>query len=159
MPKTKEWVHGNKQRLTTGHKTFDRQLMAVSSGQVLSSTQTAYCVRPYNEVVGPVGQAMRPGEGQQYDLRFFPDMPHQVRHYVTEATKTDPLLVHEFFTYRGEQKRVIGYILVRYKAAKPAILAAIPTIRRASSFLVLQAVAPYLVDMEEGDELPFVYLR
>jgi hypothetical protein len=160
MPKVKTWRNPNKQDLTTGHKRFDRQLTAISSGQVLGGTQTSFCVRPYDETVGPMGQAFEPGALRAHDLGHFRDMPWYVLAYVKSATKGpgEDLLIHEFFTYRADRGRtIIGYILVRYKATTPTILAAFCTTGRASGYRVLDAVAPYLVDLGEGEEVPYMY--
>jgi hypothetical protein len=160
MPKQKVWRNPNKQELVTGHKTFDQQLTAVSSGQVLSSVQTSFCIRPRNETEGPMGLTYQPGHLQQFDLQHFPRMPYEIRRYVEQATATDALLVHEFFTTRAARgETIIGYILVRYRAHPATILAVIPARGLVSSVKVLQAVAPYLVDLEERAELPLMYLR
>ena len=160
MPKQKVWKNGNKQDLKTGHKKFDAQLSAISGGQVLGGTQTAFSIRPLNEVVGPMGQSCKPGYLRSFDLRNFPDMPYYVRRYVEDATMYHKLMVHEFFTHRSGRKIVIGYILVRYADPKRmTILAAFCKTGRASGYRVLDAVAPYVADMEEGEAVPYMYGR
>lgn len=161
MPKTKEWRNPNKQLLVTGHKKFDAQLTAISPGQVLGGTQTAMSIRPRSETIGPVGQKCDPGYLRRFDLQHFPDMPYEVRAYVESATTHHKLMVHEFFTHRSGRKIIIGYLLVRYgiEGDGSRILAGFCTTRRASGYRVLDAVAPYVADMEEGEAVPYIYGR
>ncbi len=155
MPKPIVWIDGNHQDLTTGHKTFERQNRAILSGQVIGDTQNSGSVRPRSETVNPVGSSVKPGYLRDFDLRTFPQMPWYVRNYILGQTQDKGVLVHEFFTYRSGRKVLIGYLILRGKK----IIAGFCTSGRAKGFMVLDAVAPYVADMDEGEEVPYQYGR
>ena len=43
----KEWVNGNKMKIETGHKTFDRQTNIISTGNIIANTLWGFFIRPY----------------------------------------------------------------------------------------------------------------
>ena len=59
--KEKQWLNGNKMKINTGHKTFDKQTTYITEGNVLAATQYGSHIRPYNLTLNPVNEKVLPG--------------------------------------------------------------------------------------------------
>ena len=107
----KEWVNGNRMKIDTGCKTFDRQISAIGTGQVLGSTQTSWCVRPYSETECN-GHQFEKGSLRATDLRGFGNIPAPVRRWLDENRETACIL-YKFFHCRsgGVEKTVHGFVI------------------------------------------------
>lgn len=155
MPKKIVWKNPNKQDLTTGNVTFDRANKAIMRFQTIGDTQISFCVRPFNETTMPMGGTVAPGVLQGFDLQAFTGLPGNVRAYVREVAVDEGVQLHEIFHYRGHHKVLHGYLIVR--GAK--ILRAYNPSGRAKSFMVLDGVAPFIADLEDGEDVPYHYGR
>jgi hypothetical protein len=85
-----EWIHRNKAKIETGHKTYDRQCVALMTGNVVGPGQHSSYIRPVsqtrcNEMDFPVGNL------RAYDLQAFPGLPPAVLKYL-EGCKSQVIL-------------------------------------------------------------------
>lgn len=71
--KRHDWVHGNKGKIETGHKTFDRQCRIVSTGQMLSSCQVSLSVRSYYDIESN-GMSFPVGHLFNFDMQYWRDI-------------------------------------------------------------------------------------
>ncbi len=151
MPKPIVWKNPNKQDLTTGNVTFDRANKAIMRFQCVGDTQVGFSVRAYNDTTMPNGDPTKPGHLQDFDLKYFPEMPGDVRAFVRSEARDKSLMVHQFFHYRGQRKVIHGYLIVRDNV----VIRGFCTSGRAKSYMVLDAVAPYVANVAEGEAIPY----
>lgn len=154
MTKTIEWVNPNKQRIRTGHTTFDRQTTAISAGQVIGGTQTAFVIRAATELWNGTYGPKPEGHFQTWDLdNFTPFIPRNIRADLVELTKTRKVLLHAFFTYNGERRTIHGWVAVQFVDKRRVVAALWVTGPTHRSRNVIDAVIPYITD-EEDIEAP-----
>ena len=91
-----EWATPNRMLFESGHKTFDRKVDLISTGNVWGSVQTSSFVRPRNKTECN-GFTNAPGHLRDFDLKGFSNMPAHVRQYILSVTETEPVIVYKFF--------------------------------------------------------------
>ena len=93
---------GNKMIFKSAHKTFNKQTNYITDGNALTNTQSSSYVRPYKTAKNPVGQRVKFGAMQKWDLDNFRGMPYHVRKFVESKTKTKTAIVYRFYhTVKG----------------------------------------------------------
>ena len=110
--KTKEWINGNHMKFESEHKTFNRQVDSISTGNVLGHVQLSGFVRAYDETKCN-GNISEKGQLQNYDLDKFicKDFPWKIKDYIRKHAKEESVICYEFRHWRGRQKVVHGYIV------------------------------------------------
>lgn len=83
--KKAEFDNPDKMKFESAHKTFNRQTNVISPGNVIATTQYSSYIRPYTEVVNPVGQQVAPGVLQTFDLRSFQD--YRISHAILQEVR------------------------------------------------------------------------
>lgn len=109
--KQHEWVTPNRMKFESEHKTFNRQVDCISSGNVIGRVQLSGFVRPYKEVECN-GRVNPKGHLQEYDLGWLlKDFPCYVKDYIRKHGKDKSLIGYEFRYWRGNRKHVCGYVV------------------------------------------------
>ena len=98
---------GMKQILDSPHKTWNKQAIALMTGNVIDNGYTSWYIRPWNQTECN-GYTNEPGHLQNFDLNTFKNLPNYVREYFRSAPM--PIILMEVFTYNKRQKMVHGYI-------------------------------------------------
>lgn len=113
--KKAEWVNGNHQRIDTGHKTFDRQIGGIGTGNVIDNVQFSSYVRPAREVTCN-GQHFEPGHLQNFDLRPFHEkgMPSYVDERVRKlANAHGGVILYAFRSWANGREVIHGYVVTK----------------------------------------------
>lgn len=114
--KKKEWATPNRMRFDSAHKTFNRKVDLISTGNVWGSVQTSGYVRPYSEAECN-GFTRPPGHLRDFDLKGFTQMPQHVLRYILSVTENKSVIVYKFFHvcnrgyWKGESKTVHGWVI------------------------------------------------
>lgn len=129
------WIHGNKARIETAHKGFNRYCVSLCPGNVIGGGQQSSFIRPYAEVECN-GRKFPAGELRAFDLAQFDNLPQHVESAVKQQTESVIL-------YRLYSDGVThGYILAA--GACNGLIRAFPTGPTWKSRAVLEWCAPYL---------------
>ena len=122
-----QWINGNKLRIDTGHRTFDRQCECLSPGNVWGTCQFSSYIRPKTETEcngfsNPVGHL------RDFDLKPFKQgrIPSHILKRVLEITDTRYCILYEIRSWTrdtrpfadGKVKVLHGYILTDAKTHK-----------------------------------------
>jgi hypothetical protein len=108
-----EWENEDKMVFESGHKTFDRQVAFVSTGNVISPCQLSTHVRAYAEL-SCNGMMFEPGRLQAHDLGWFDStgMPGYMRHWLVRTTAEEGAWVYRFSHYNSQGRRVVhGWVV------------------------------------------------
>jgi hypothetical protein len=158
------WENPDKMHIETGHKTFDKQTVIITTGNVIAPTMYGTCVRSYHTYRNPVGQPCNPGKMQEFDLCSYGlrSMPEIVRRAVVQFSLNRDVWVYEIFhSYRpriqntwtrgyrlGEwTKWVHGYLVTTMDHKQLYMWVCQDSFSK--SFGVMAEVRKYLVDQEE----------
>lgn len=141
-----EWIHGNKARIETGHKTFDRYCTCISTGNVIGDGQYSSFIRPRSETECN-GFTFPAGACQDFDLQHFKGLPKSLRDFIAQQEKS--VILYEFFHEKRGKRVSHGYIITQgnypnYKLVKMCVTG--PTHK---SFQVLNWVKDYICDSSE----------
>ena len=101
---------GSKMIINTGYKTFDKYITAISHGQCLGCGQFSLFIRPYNETTCN-GYDFKLGELRQSDLKKFNDLYYTLRKHIESITQDKGCILYEFYTYKKENKNIVGFIV------------------------------------------------
>jgi hypothetical protein len=90
--KKAEWRNGNHMKFESLHKTFNRQVDMISTGNVMGGVQFSGYIRPRNETVMPDGETpCDRGRLQEWDLTtWHSNLPLHIRDWV----RTNPYCEH-----------------------------------------------------------------
>ena len=145
-----EWINGNKARIETGHKTFDRQCESVMCGQLLGTCQFSWCIRPVDEVECN-GRHFDRGHLRQFDLKGFGNLPYPT-HRCLDAI-TVPVILYKFRHWGKligrnlHQEVVDGYVITTY-GEEHRVLHTFAY--RAKGYQIIDWVLPYISDQKEA---------
>lgn len=137
-----EWIHGNKMKMESGFKAFDRQTTCLSPGNVLGDTQRSSYIRPYNEIMNGSYQ-MKPGEARNFDLNGFSNLHKIVRDMVISMTETKPVILYKFRHFNGKTEMIDGYVITD---TNHILLKTIYTGKTNKSALAVDAASEYVSD-------------
>jgi hypothetical protein len=143
---------GNKQIIDTGHKTFDKQTVCISRGNVYAPTMIGNHIRAFNEETSN-GQTFRKGELQAFDLKPFA-LPKYIREYVVNNAQFEGVWLYMFWHHRaryarnGNTKLVHGFLVTKYNHDLLATFVTGPHWDR--SYRILQVCASYIVNDHEA---------
>jgi len=113
MARSKEWATPNRMKFESEHKTFNRQVDCISSGNVIGDVQLSGCVRPRSETECN-GFTYEKGHLQEYDLGWLVgDFPNYVKEFIRklEYAEDHSVIAYEFRHWNGEKKVVHGYVV------------------------------------------------
>lgn len=104
-----EWATPNRQKIETGHKTFDRKTTLITTGNVVGGTQKSSYVRPVSETLCN-GVSFEKGHLRKFDLDQFRNLPRIIQNWYANNPNVKTIL-YEFFHYDGDAKIVHGYVI------------------------------------------------
>lgn len=117
-----QWVNNNHMRFDSLHKTYNKKVDCLSTGNVIGDGQLSFYIRPY-EKTECNGFTSDKGHLQDFDLENFRrnhTLPEWLLEQVKEYTKKDNAILYAIRHYTGSQKVVHGAILTtaKYKEEK-----------------------------------------
>jgi len=105
------WDNGNKMHFESGHKTFDRQCVCISTGNQLSDTVVSTYIRAYTETECNGGKWPE-GHLQNYDFDWmFKDMPRYIQDQIKKMAVDNSVIAYQFFYYSRGERINIGYVV------------------------------------------------
>jgi len=109
--KKKEWVTPNRMRFESLHKTFNRQVSMITTGNQIGNTVLSSYIRPYNETKCN-GFTRSPGHLQEYDLGcFVKEAPGMAKDWVREHGREKSFILYLFFHWRNQERIIHGVII------------------------------------------------
>lgn len=117
--KKAKWVNGNKMLFESEHKTFNKKVDCISTGNVIGTVQLSGHVRAYNELECN-GRVNEPGHLQEYDLSWLvKELPYNVKDTIRYNCKDKGCWAYHFFYWNGKHERMnIGYAITHYNYSK-----------------------------------------
>ncbi len=106
------WDNPNKMHFESPHKTFNRQTVCISLGNVVTPTQHSSYIRPYWEIECN-GRTWEPGSLQKHDFDLFStnSLPYAIREEVKKLTRTEGGILYSFFHWSGQSRVLDGVVL------------------------------------------------
>ena len=112
-----EWLNSNKMKMESGNKTFDKQCLVISKGNVIAPTQLSFEVRPGNEIKNG-SLTFEPNHLQNFDLKsLFSDWSWYRSQIAELSNEKNGVYVYQFFHY-SKKGRVDNCLLVTDKNHK-----------------------------------------
>src|SRR3990167_2144756 len=106
-----QWINGNHMKFDSLHKTFNRKIQAISTGNVIDDGFYSSFIRAFNETECN-GFTNKKGHLQDFDLKSFRGyLPYYVIDQVKELTKDKSNILYVFRHWNGERKIVHGTVL------------------------------------------------
>jgi len=110
MKKT-EWATPNRMKFESLHKTFNRQISMICTGNHIGNTVYSGCIRPYNRTECN-GHTVPEGQLQEYDLGWLvKEAPSVAKQYIREHGKDKSFILYVFFHRRNGTKIIHGSII------------------------------------------------
>ena len=110
-----EWVNPNRMKFDSLHKTFNRQVDCISTGNVIGSVQYSSFIRPYTKTTNPVGEEKPQGYLQEWDLKWFRELvPKWVLDIVRQYTREQYGILYVFKHNSNGRRIVHGAVLTDY---------------------------------------------
>lgn len=113
----KVWLNGDKMRIDTGHRGFNKQCESLGVGNVWGTCQFSNYIRSYTETECD-GFTFPVGDLQKADLDHFKDIPSHIRQQVEQMTRNTGGILYEIrhwgrrLPYQDRRQKIIhGYIL------------------------------------------------
>lgn len=145
MKKKLTWIHGNKARIETGCKTFDRFCTCISTGNVIGDGQSSGYIRSFNETECN-GRQWEPGQLRKFDLDAFQQLPRHVRAYVEGLEQA--CILYCFWHEKDERLTIHGYVVTTAKYNDERHLRTFVTGPTYKSHLVMEWVRDYICEPE-----------
>lgn len=104
-----KWKNGNYMLFESPHKTFNKQVDCISTGNVIGSVQLSGYIRPYSQTecngfTNPLGHL------QNYDLNNLNQLlPSILKDWIREQDRT--FIGYTFFYRIGGRKIIIGWVV------------------------------------------------
>jgi hypothetical protein len=110
-----EWINGDKAKIETGLKAFDRFCTCIMTGNHIGDGHSSAYVRPWNEIECNGKKDYEPGHLQNFDLKPWREhgLPRNVDEYLVAFAKDECVILNKFWHYRRGNKVVHGYIITR----------------------------------------------
>lgn len=100
--------NGMKMIINSDFKEFNKQTNCISSGNVIANTMWGKYIRPWNEIINPVGDVVEQGRLFNFDLQYF-HISNAMREYIKSLNRQ--VVLYEIFIYRGQRKDIIGWLI------------------------------------------------
>lgn len=111
MTKKITWINPNKMEFISAHKTFNRQVNYISTGNVVANTQYSNHVRAYGEIECN-GFTNPPGHLQNWDLtKNIVVMPYYIREEVRKLTHENGGIIYNFHHWNRDKRIDDGFVL------------------------------------------------
>ena len=95
--KKKEWVTPNRMKFESLHKTFNRQVSMISTGNQIGNTVYSSYIRSYNETECN-GRTFPKGHLQEYDLGWLvKEAPQETKDFIRRHGKDRKFILYVFF--------------------------------------------------------------
>lgn len=107
---------GSRIIIDSGYKTFDNQVVCISTGNVIGGCQYSTYVRPYNETICN-GNVYEKGYLRDYDMKYL-EIPQylntniNIKDYIYDITQYKSCIVYQFSTYNNNNTKNIFGIIV-----------------------------------------------
>ena len=109
--KKHEWVTPNRMRFESLHKTFNRQVSMIGTGNQIGNTILSSYIRPYDRTECN-GRHNLPGHLQEYDLGWIvKEAPEIAKDWVRQHGKTQSFILYLFFHWRNGNRIIHGAII------------------------------------------------
>ena len=110
-----EWATPNRMKFESLHKTFNRQVSCISTGNQIGNTVLSFYIRAFNELECN-GRVNKPGHLQEYDLdnfkdNYFPPELRAVKDSIRNEGKTKRFILYVFFHYTRGKKITHGAVI------------------------------------------------
>jgi len=113
MVRHREWATPNRMKFESEHKTFNRQVDCISSGNVIGHVQLSGYVRPRNETECN-GFTFEKGHLQEYDLGWLAEkFPNYVKEFIRKLDYAEDhsVIAYEFRHWNGRKKIIHGHVV------------------------------------------------
>ena len=107
-----EWIHENKMLFESEHKSFNKFITCISTGNVYGDGQTSLYIRPYNEIECNE-HIWEKGHLRQYDLTNWNSLPYYITNYIEKVTKNKSIILYKFWYIKNSKQIVLGYVITR----------------------------------------------
>jgi len=109
--KKMEWATPNRMKFESLHKTFNRQVSMISTGNHIGNTVLSGCVRAYNETECN-GYTNPKGHLQEYDLGWLvKEAPMVAKQWIRRQGKDESFILYVFFHRSNGAKIIHGSIV------------------------------------------------
>jgi hypothetical protein len=110
--KEKEWINGNHMKFESLHKTFNRQVDCITTGNVIGDVQLSSYIRPKSEVKCN-GKEFEYGYLQERDLNkgIIADFPGCVKNWIRHNVNDSCVIAYEFRHWYKRRKIIHGYVI------------------------------------------------
>lgn len=117
-----KWVNGNHMLFESAHKTFNRQVDCISTGNVIGDAQFSFYIRPYTETECN-GFTNPQGHLQEFDLKPFRQLiPEDIINYVKEASHDKQTILYVFKHFIKGRRIVDGAVLTTSNYEHPKLI-------------------------------------
>lgn len=156
MKKQLTWIHGNKARIETGYKSFDKYCVSIGQGNVWGCGQFSNFIRPKQELTCN-GFTNPPGHLQDFDLKHYDNYQLHVciKMKVRELVNANNGgILYCFYHYAKGQRVIHGFILTSkgegegYPQKHRLLGRWVTNFYRWKSEEVLNWIVPHICDME-----------
>lgn len=112
-----EWIHGNKMKFESKHKTFNNYITGIIAGNCIGGGQTSCYIRAYNDegegLVDYPENKRANGVLQEYDLNEWlgKDLPNYVKDYIRKVAIDKEVISYIFYYYKNGKRCPIGYVV------------------------------------------------
>jgi len=109
--KKAEWATPNRMKFESLHKTFNRQVSMISTGNQIGNTVLSGYIRPYNQTECN-GRIVPEGQLQEYDLGWLAkEAPEIAKQWIRRQNKDASFILYVFFHRSKGVKIIHGSII------------------------------------------------
>ena len=109
--KKHEWVTPNRMKFESLHKTFNRQVSMISTGNQIGNTVYSSYIRAYNQIKCN-GHIFAKGNLQEYDLGWLvKEAPGEAKNYIRANGKDKTFILYVFFHWNNGRKIIHGAVI------------------------------------------------
>jgi len=109
--KKAEWATPNRMKFESLHKTFNRQVSMICTGNHVGNTVYSGYIRPYNRTECN-GRTVPKGELQEYDLGWLAEKaPEIAKQWIRGQGKDESFILYVFFHRRNGARIIHGSII------------------------------------------------
>jgi len=102
-----KWATPNRMEFKSLHKTFNKQVTCISTGNQLGGTVSSSYIRPYNKTKCN-GFKYPPGQLQEYDLNcLVKEAPNSAKDWICRNGRDKTFILYVFFHRNGNGKKII----------------------------------------------------
>ena len=145
-----EWVNGNHMLFESAHKTFNRQVDCISTGNVIGDAQFSWCIRPFTETECN-GFTNPQGHLQEFDLKPFRQLiPEDILSYTRDACHGKQAILYVFKHFIKHRRIVDGAVLTTSDYGHPKLIRKWYLGVSSKSNSIIDEAIKYITDYKEG---------